>query len=90
MTTQLKLEWEKQTLDRFNLMIEKIPLFHRNIARIVAVKRAEINAQERGSGLVQESDVVKAFFKEVPMAFYSLMIRLLDEVGFDYKKHEPK
>ena len=90
MSTQLKLEWQKETLSKFNLMIEKIPLFHRNIARMVAVKRAELNAQERGSSLVEESDVVRAFFKEVPMAFYSLMIRLLDEVGFNYKQHEPK
>src|SRR3989338_4164057 len=48
MSTQLKLEWQKETLSKFNLMIEKIPLFHRNIARMVAVKRAELNAQERG------------------------------------------
>jgi hypothetical protein len=90
MTTQLQIEWEKETLTKFNTMIEKIPLFHRNIAREVAKKRAQLNAQERNSPIIEESDVVRAFFSEVPMAFYSLMVRLLDEVGFDYKPYEPK
>ena len=85
--TQTKLRWEKESLKKFNTMIERIPLFHREIAKKVVYKRAEINAHERGSNLVEEGDIVQAFFSEVPMAFYSLMIRLLDEVGFDYKQY---
>ena len=87
---QPELEWEKEALSKFNLMIEKIPLFHRQIAQQVVHKKAELNAQERGSALVEESDIVRAFFSEVPFAFYSLMIRLLDEVGFAYKEYEPR
>ncbi len=70
--------------------VPKIPLFHREIAHQVVIKKAELNAQERGSDVVEEDDIVRAFFSEVPMAFYSLMVRILDEVGFDYRKHEPK
>jgi hypothetical protein len=36
---------------------------------------------------VQEEDIIRAFLGEVPKAFYSLMIRIMDEVGFDYKKY---
>ncbi len=86
--TQEQLIWEKEALEKFNQMIEKIPLFHRNIALQVVRKKADLNAKERGSQQVEEDDIVRAFFSEVPMAFYSLMIRLLDEVGFDYKKYE--
>ena len=88
--TQTNCQWDEATRAKFDEMIKRIPLFHREIARIVALKKAEINAQERGSAAIEEPDVVKAFFTEVPPAFYSLMIKLLGDVGFDYKTHEPK
>ena len=84
------ITWEPKALEKYELMISKIPLFHRNIAKIVVDKKALSNAQERGSGLIGEKDIVDAFFSEVPKAFYSLMIRLFDEVGFDYTEQEPK
>ena len=85
-----QLEWKKEALLKFNGMIEKIPLFHRKIAEQVVHKKAELNARERDSLVIEESDIVRAFFSEVPFAFYSLMIRLLDEVGFNYKEYEPR
>jgi hypothetical protein len=83
------MEWEKEALKKFTTMIERIPLFHRQIAQQVVHKKAEFNCQERGGALVEESDIVQAFFSEVPLAFYSLMVRLLDEVGFNYKPYKP-
>lgn len=88
--TQSKLNWDKNSLAKLEKMIERIPMFHREIANQVARKRAEINAQERGSAVVEEPDIVRAFFSEVPMAFYSLMIKLLRDVGFNYKEYVPK
>ena len=87
---QEQLQWDKGALSKFNLMIEKIPLFHRKIAQQVVHKKAALNARDRDSLIVEESDIVRAFFSEVPFAFYSLMVRLLDEVGFNYKEHEPR
>lgn len=84
--TTTKLEWEADALKKYQLMITKIPLFHREIAKIVVDKKATSNAQERGSSVIEEGDIVQAFQSEVPKAFYSLMIRLFDEVGFDYKE----
>ncbi len=81
------LSWEPATKKKFDTMIERIPLFHREIAKTVTVKKAEINALKRGSNMIEESDIITAFLTEVPKAFYSLMIRLFDEVGFDYKKY---
>jgi len=86
--TQLKLQWEETALKKYQEMTAKIPLFHREIAKKVVDKKAVMNAKERGSDFVEEEDIVHAFLTEVPMAFYSLMIRLMDEVGFDYKKYE--
>ena len=90
MPAQMKLKWENQSLEKFNTVIQKIPLFHRDIAKQVVIKKAEQNAQERRSEFVQEEDIIRAFFSEVPMAFYSLMVRLLEEVGFNYRDYEPK
>jgi hypothetical protein len=87
---QSNLQWEPKALDKYTRIIAKIPLFHREIARQVVEKKAELNARDRKSALVQEDDIVRAFFSEVPMTFYSLMVRLLEEVGFDYRKFEHK
>ena len=85
---QTKLQWEQNALAKYNHMITKIPLFHREIAKVVVTKKAEQNAAQRGSAQVEEPDIVKAFFSEVPKAFYSLMVRLLDEAKFNYKNSE--
>ena len=87
---QTKLDWDPTASAKYNQMITKIPLFHREITKQVVDKRAPMIAQERGSVIVQEEDIVQAFLAEVPKAFYSLMIRLMDEVKFDYKKFQAK
>jgi hypothetical protein len=64
-----------------------MPIFHRHMTEIGATQKAEQLALARGSRVVEEADLMQAMFTEVPMQFYSLMIRLLDQVGFDYKKY---
>lgn len=87
---QTNIKWDEAAYDKYQLMITKIPTFHREIAKQVVNKKAVINAVERGSSKVEEGDIVRAFLTEVPTAFYSLMVRLFEEVGFDYKKYIPK
>ena len=86
-TTRVKMEWDPKAEEKFLAMIKKIPLFHREIAQQVVEKKAQQNAQARGSSRVEEPDIVGVFFSEVPKSFYSLMIRLLDEAEFDYGKY---
>ena len=86
--TEAKIQWEPDVQRKYEAMITKIPLFHREIAKKVVDKKAPMLARERGADMVEEQDIVRAFFSEVPMAFYSLMIRLLQEAGFDYKKYQ--
>jgi hypothetical protein len=81
------MEWETGTQKKFELMISKIPLFHRGIAKHAVIKKAEENAKVRNSRLVEEKDVISAFFSDVPSPFYSMMVRLLEQTGFDYKKY---
>ncbi len=87
---QTQLQWEANARKKYDAMILKIPLFHREIAKQIVDKKAPVLAQERGSGIIEDQDIIRAFVTEVPLAFYSLMIRLMDEAGFDYKKYESK
>ena len=86
--TQTQLEWEQESKKKYDEMLAKIPLFHREIAKKVVEKKAPLNAAERGAAQIGEEDIIRAFLTEVPAAFYSLMIRLMDEVGFDSRKYE--
>jgi len=81
------MEWDVAVQDRFKAMIAKIPVFHRGITENAVTLRAEENASARNALRVEEQDVVAAFFTDVPSPFYSMMIRLLDQSGFDYKKY---
>lgn len=81
------MDWELKTKEKFLTMISKIPIFHRRITEEIVIKRSEEIAHSRNSAQVQEEDVVGAFFSDVPSPFYSMMVRLLEQTGFDYKKY---
>jgi len=83
---QTNMNWDALALSKYNKMLNLIPVFHRRLAKEVVNKKAEQMALARGSSTVEESDIVQSFLAEVPKAFYSLMIRIMDEAGFDYKK----
>lgn len=87
MTIITTMKWEPAAMAKYTKMLELIPVFHRRIAQEVVNKRAELNAQARSSAQVEEADIVDAFMMEVPKAFSSLMVRIMDEVGFDYSKY---
>ena len=82
-----QIKWNPEVEKKFQLMTSKIPLFHRQMAERVAKVGAEENARARNSVLIEEEDVVRAFLAEVPKPFYSMMIRLFEDVGFNYKKY---
>jgi len=86
---QPQMAWDKKALIKYETMIRRLPLFHRDIADEVVRKKARQNALSRGGTMIEESDILRAFFSEVPMAFYGLMIRLFEEVGFDYAPYDP-
>jgi len=79
--------WEAGIESKFKLLISKIPVFHRRIAESTVMRQAETIALSRNASRVEEQDVVAAFFSDVPSPFYSMMIRLLEQNKFDYKKY---
>ena len=81
------MEWNIKTQEKFKLMVAKMPVFHRRIAEEAVTLKAQENAKARAARQVEEQDVIAALFSDVPKPFYSLMIRLLEDVGFDYRKY---
>lgn len=81
------MEWDPEVQQRFKVLISKIPIFHRGITENAVTLKAEESATLRNSLKVEEEDVISAFFSDVPTPFYSMMVRLLDQTGFDYKKY---
>lgn len=81
------MEWDLKTKDKLGVFISRIPVFHRHIAEQAVTKKAEELARTRGAEKIEEEDVVSAFFSDVPSPFYSMMVRLLEQAGFDYKKY---
>ncbi len=81
------MDWDKNTQEKLKLMVLKIPVFHRHIMEVAVIEKAEENAAARQSAQVEEKDVIAAFFSDVPSPFYSMMVRLLEQTGFDYKKY---
>jgi hypothetical protein len=79
--------WETETENKFKILISKIPVFHRHITESVVRRQAAEMAVKRNASCIQEQDVVAAFFSDVPSPFYSMMVRLLGQNGFDYKKY---
>jgi len=79
--------WETNTQTKFKLLISKIPVFHRRLTEEAVTKRAREIVASRNAGQIEEEDVVAAFFSDVPSPFYSMMVRLLEQTGFDYKKY---
>ena len=84
------MEWQKDTQEKFDCMIRKMPIFHRRMAQKSASAKAALLAQERGADAINEEDVVKAFFLETPKPFINLMVKLMKEVGFKYEQYQPK
>ncbi len=81
------MEWEADAQAKFKALISRLPIFHRHIAESAVREKAQENARLRTAAQVQEEDIIAAFFSDVPSPFYSMMIRLLEQAGFDYKKY---
>lgn len=79
--------WDDKTKEIFDLLMSKIPSIHRDMAESMASSKSEEMARDRNSSVVQEQDVAKAMFTGVPSLFKPLMIKIMDDCQFDYRKH---
>jgi hypothetical protein len=81
------MDWEFTAQQKFQALIAKIPVFHRRITEEAVTKRAQELAGKRNAAAVEEQDIIAAFFTDVPSPFYGMMVRLLEQGGFNYRKY---
>ena len=85
--TQKRITWEKPVEEKFLKILEQIPDLIRGIAEGRISKKAESILKEQNRWVVNEKDMVDAFFAETPPGFRSAMKNGMDEVGIDYSKY---
>jgi hypothetical protein len=86
----MEIKWQDSAKAQFNKIIQSLPQFHRTIAEKLVQQKAEEIAALRNSTLVEEKDLAKAFFQEVPPAFSEMMKRLFEHLNIDYSKYIEK
>ncbi len=79
--------WETKARDKFDRLIEKVPVFLREIAKDKVSKKAEIFAVQNGRAEISEKDMVDAFFAETPFGFHGPMKCDMKECGVDYTSY---
>ena len=84
----METKWSKEAEAIFNKVIGNLPDFHRSIAKELVKTKSEIIAKEQNRDTVETSDVVTAFYQEVPPAFKEMMKRLFHQLGIEYKSLE--
>jgi len=82
-----KLSWDKATQEKFERLIEKVPVFIRGMAKEKVSKKAESIARQENRAVVVEKDMVDAFFIETPFGFHGPMKCDMEEIGLDYTKY---
>ena len=81
------MDWDKIAEEKFKLLIEKVPVFLRPIAREKVSKKAEALAQKDNRLEITEKDMVDAFFAETPFGFHGPMKTDMELLGIDYQKY---
>lgn len=83
----MEICWSARAQEVYEKVTNSLPEFHRTIARKLVKESAQDLARERGLKSVEEKEVVETFFKEVPPAFKTMMLRLFEHLKIDYQKY---
>lgn len=83
----MSIKWDDTAKNNFDKVITNLPQFHRSIANIIVKEKAEKLANERNAQSVEDQDLIKAFFIEVPPAFKEMMKRLLTQQNINYSEY---
>ena len=81
------LQWDAETRKKFDQMIEKVPIFMRPIAKKQVSKKAENIVRDDKRSVINEKDMVDAFFAATPFGFHGPMMTDMTDLNIDYKKY---
>ena len=84
---QNKIIWDKSTQEKFLRILEEIPPLIRGIAETRVSKKAESIIRQENRTVINEKDMVDAFFAETPFGFHGPMKTDMQNLGIDYTKY---
>jgi len=79
--------WDKDSGEKFQKLLEQIPEMIRGIAEARVSKKAASIVQADNRTVINEKDMVDAFFAETPGGFLGPMKCGMEELGIDYTKY---
>ena len=82
-----KINWDKVTEEKFAQLIERVPIFLRDLAKDKVSQKAESLVKKANRSVIGEKDMVDAFFIETPFGFHGPMKTDMTTVGIDYTKY---
>lgn len=85
--SQDKISWEETTEQYFQKILLEIPDLIRGIAEVRVIKKAESIIKEEGRNVINEKDMVNAFFAETPGGFIPAMKKSMEELNIDYTQY---
>jgi len=82
--------WNREAEEKFNQMIEKVPVFLRDMAKEKVSKKAAAFAEEENRPEIMEKDLVNAFFEATPFGFHGPMKTDMEALSIDYTQYGHK
>ncbi len=82
-----QLAWEPEALKKYHLMIEKVPIFLRGMAKDKVDKELLKITQAADFKQLTEKELIDAFFAATPFGFHGPMKCDMEEFGLDYQKY---
>jgi len=86
----MEIRWNEEVQKKYDMVTDSLPQFHRTIAKQLVKVTAEELAKERKADVVEEKDLIIAFFQEVPPAFRDMMRKLLTKHNIEYSQYIDK
>lgn len=81
------IQWDNQAREKFNQMIERVPVFMRHVAFDTVTKKANELVIKDARDLITLKDMVDAFFLATPFGFHGPMKADMESLGIDYTKY---
>ena len=82
-----KINWEATTQKNFELLLQKIPIVLRGIAQKKVSQKAEDTVKKENRCVVEEKDLVDAFFTETPFGFHGPLKNDMTEIQINYTQY---
>ena len=83
----MNIHWQKETEEKFHQLIEKVPVFMRDLAKAKVSQKAEMIVTKKNRTEITEKDMVDAFFEATPFGFHGPMKTDMEALGIDYTKY---